>query len=384
MIISPLFDKSHPALLKITERRLLTDTRVENQTFHLTLDCKGISLPFKVGDSIGIFAENDPFLVAHLVEALGKKASEIVTCPRSHETMTLTEFLTRKANLARLTSSFLKLLYTHEVTQEKKERLSSLLAPENKSDLTFYLKQSDPLDLFKEYAGNHIPLQEICNLFGPLLPRFYSIASSPLTHPDEIHLTVALSSFTHAGEIRYGVASHFLCHLAIPHDTPIPAYIQKTPHFTLPEDNTAPIIMVGPGTGVAPFRAFLQERKARKASGKNWLFFGERHRAYNYLYEHDLEAFTENNFLKLDLAFSRDQQEKDYVWHAMLRNQKELWQWISQGAYFFVCGDAEKMAKDVERTLTEIIAAESQCSLTAAHDYIKAMRKSGRYLADVY
>ena len=192
-------------------------------------------LPFQPGDSLGIFAQNDPLLVTHLLEAMKAQGNEQIICPRSQEVLSVRDFLTRKANLSRVTSAFLKLFYAHNASEEKKEQLSFLLSRENHDTLLSYLKNSDPLDLFREYAEQKIPLQEICSQFGPLLPRFYSIASSPHLYPKQIDLTVALSSFTHAGALRYGVASHFLCHLAIPLDTPVPAYVQHAPHFSLPD-----------------------------------------------------------------------------------------------------------------------------------------------------
>ncbi len=221
-------------------------------------------------------------------------------------------------------------------------------------------------------------------MLAPLLPRFYSIASSPSVHPDEAHLTVSLSSYEYKGEIRYGVASQFLCHLATPHVTPIPCYVQPAAHFTIPSHSHADLIMVGPGTGVAPFRAFVQERLAQNATGNHWLFFGERHRATDFFYEEFWTALAQQQKLKLDLAFSRDQAEKIYVQHRMEENGLELWNWLDRGAYLYVCGDADPMAKQVEQTLLQIFETHGKLSSEESKLFLKTLRKEKRFLSDVY
>lgn len=377
-------DRLHPAPAVIKERYLLTKAGSTKHTFHVSLDLTQAPIQFKVGDSIGIYAQNDPHLVAHLIEALKAKGDEPVIDPRSGKPMTLWEFLSYKANLSRLTSSFLKLFYEHEKEHEKKNSLHRLLQTENKPLLSQYLSTHDPLDLFKEYQNVEAPLQDLCAQFGPLLPRFYSVASSRLSLKDEVHMTVALFTFTHQEEQRYGVGSHFLCHLAKPRETVVPIYVQAAHHFTLPVDDSAPIIMIGPGTGVAPFRAFMQERIAKGANGKNWLFFGERNRHSDYFYQSEWEQWASQDKLKIDLAFSRDQAEKIYVQHRMRENAKELWAWLEEGAYFYVCGDAHRMAKDVETMLQQIVQEQGRMSEEAAKAYVKALRTQKRYLADVY
>lgn len=381
---SSLIDRHHPAIATIKDRFLLTKTGSTKQTFHVSLDLSSAQVRFKVGESIGIFAQNDPLLVQHYIEALKKTGEESIIDPRSGKALSLRDFLTFKANLARSTSSFLKLFYTYEEEHDKKNYLHRILQQENKPHLIQYLAQHDPLDLFKEYQKVEAPLQEICSQFGPLLPRFYSVASSPSVYPNTVDLTVALFTFSHQGQQRYGVASHFLCHLAKLQETPVPIYVQQAPHFTLPEDGHISIIMVGPGTGVAPFRAFMQERVAQGAAGKNWLFFGERNRASDYFYEEEFEQFKTDQKLRLDLAFSRDQADKIYVQHKMQENAKDLWKWLEEGAHFYVCGDAHRMAKDVEHALLHIIQHQGNQSEEAAKAYLKAMRAQKRYLADVY
>lgn len=383
-ISPPTPNRLHPALVTIKERVRLTKPGSTKQTFHVVLDTSEASLSFKVGDSLGIYPQNDPVLVDHLILAMRAKGDEEIFDTRSKTHFVLREFLTRKANLSRLTSSFLKLFYEYEPSHDQKNKLHHLLQQDNKTLLTHYLSSHDPLDLCKEYQNNQAPLQELCNQFGPLLPRFYSIASSPLVHKQEIHLTVALFTFSHQGEQRYGVGSHFLCSLAVPEQTAIPAYVQPTPHFYLPEDDSAPIILIGPGTGIAPYRAFLQERSARRSMGKNWVFFGERNRATDYLYEEDLERWREEGKICLDLAFSRDQEEKLYVQHLMLKQSTKVWNWLQEDAYFYVCGDAHRMAKDVDHALHEIVKQEGRLNEESAKAYVKQLRASKRYLADIY
>ncbi|MEN9344368.1 MAG: hypothetical protein RLZZ453_1155 [Chlamydiota bacterium] len=382
--MSTKIDRLNPLRATLKERFRLTGPGSTKETFHLVLNTKGSSLEFKVGDAVGIYPKNDPLLVDHILDVLQAKGDEMIKDPRSSTEYTIREFLSSKANLARITSSFLKLFYQYETSGSRKETLKYLLDADNKPTLSAYLAEHDPLDLFKEYRGNAAPLQAVCNQFGPLLPRFYSIASSPLVYSGELHLTVALFTFSHQGEQRYGVASHFLCSLAELNTTPIPLYIQPNPHFTLPQDPSVPIILIGPGTGIAPFRAFIQERIYKGAKGKMWLFFGERHRATDYFYEKEWNTYSTQAPLKVDVAFSRDQQEKLYVQHLMLKQSATFWKWLEEGAIVYVCGDAEKMAKDVDAALHAIIVKEGGMPPEQAHAYVKQMRLDKRYLADVY
>jgi len=378
------YNKNRPFIATLKERMHLTKPGSTKETYHISLNLKDSDINFRTGDSIGVFGQNDPRLVSHLIEAMHATGSESVLDPKSGQTMSLWEFLSFKANLARLTSSFLKLIYEYETLHDKKNHLNHLLQQENRPLLSQYLSTHDPLDLLKEYQKTSLPLQEICNQFGPLLPRFYSIASSLKTLPEAVDLTVALFTFTHAEEKRFGVASHFLCHLAEVNKTPIPIYVQPAHQFTLPQDPTAPIIMIGPGTGIAPFRAFMQERRSLGAKGKNWLFFGERNKASDYFYEDFWTELVHDDFLRLDLAFSRDQAEKVYVQHKMLEQAADLWKWLREGAYIFVCGDAHRMAKDVDSTLQQIACEQGNFSEIEAKAYFKELKAQKRYLLDIY
>lgn len=355
----------------IKERYPLTKPGSTKETHHVILDLTNSAMTFKVGDSLGIYGDNDPGLVDRLISALKTTPETLIVHPRTGEQMPMKTFLSQKANISRLTSSFLKVI--------KQDDLLS-----NKTALDHYLATHDILDFLLEFGHLPFSLQELVGAFSPLLPRFYSVASSLITHPNEVHLTVAVSSYMHRDELRYGVASHFLSHLAEVGKTPIPCYVQATPHFTLPDDHAIHMIMVGPGTGVAPFRGFLQERIAKNAAGKHWLFFGERHRNYDFFYEDFWNELVQQDKLSLDLAFSRDQNDKIYVQHKLYEKGSQIWQWLEQGAYFYVCGEADPMAKDIEATLLRICQDFGGLTLQDAQSYIKQLRLQKRYLADVY
>lgn len=379
-----MIDKSNPFFSKICVRSRLTKEGSSKETYHISLDLTGSNLQFRPGDSIGIFAQNDPLLVSHLLEAMGAKGDESIIDPRSKAPMSIRSFLTHKANLSRLTSPFLKLFYELEEEHDKKNKLHKLLEQDNKPQLSHYLSNHDPLSLFKEYENVKAPLQTLCENFGPLLPRFYSIASSLACYPNQVHLTVAVFTFDRGGERRFGVASHFLCHLATLGDTPIPLYVQTGHAFALPTDSATPIIMIGPGTGVAPYRAFMQERVAQNTQGENWLFFGERNQATDFFYEEEWQKWVEQGKLRLDLAFSRDQVEKLYVQHRLEQRGAEIFSWIKKGAHLYICGDAHQMAKDVEETLCRIVEQHGGKSPVDAKNFLKQMRKERKLLLDVY
>ena len=339
---------------KIKERWEETKQGSTKSTFHVTLDITGSDLSYKVGDSVAIYAPNDPLLVYRILQALKIDPFTPV------QNTTISKFLELKANLSRVTSAAAKQFET---------------SPAPGMDL---------LDLAEQFGDRPFDLKQLIEAIPPLLPRFYSIASSQKQHPAEMHLLVALTSFQHGQEARYGVASHFLCHRAEIETTPITCYIQPSPHFTLPDNHHMPIIMVGPGTGVAPFRAFLQERMHHNAPGKNWLFFGERNQKSDFFYEEFWTSLADEKKLLLDLAFSRDTEKKLYVQHRIREKGAEVWKWLEEGARFYVCGDADPMAKDVELALLDTCVAHGGLSIDAARGYIRGLRREKRYLADVY
>ncbi len=363
--MAPPFHRTYPFPAKIKERKTLTQSGSTKSTYHLTLDITGSNLTYKVGDSVGIYASNDPTLVLRIITALKADPLAPVTHPRTGELFSLKNFLETEANLARVTTSLMQQFQAGSIPQEI---LSSL----------------DLLDVALQFGNSPFDLSKVISSLPPLLPRFYSIASSQELHPNEIHLLVSLTTFHHRDELRYGVASHLLCHRADLQTTTLPCYIQPTPHFTLPSSHDIPIIMVGPGTGVAPFRAFLQERLHRNAPGKNWLFFGERNQKTDFFYEDFWTSLVSQQKLCLDLAFSRDQPEKIYVQHKLLEKGADIWAWLQQGAFFYICGEADPMAKEVEAAFLQICTIYGSLSLEESKAFLKNLRRERRYLADVY
>ena len=369
--------RTSPFPAQIVERLPLTKTGSSKETYHLTLDISSSGMAFKVGDSLGVYGHNDPKLVNFILQELRATGDETVLDPKSQAPLSLRTYLLHRAHIGRSNTALLRLL-----SDEK--RFHELLQPDHEEALALFLQQHDPLDILRLRSTKELPLQEFCNQFSPLLPRFYSIASSLKHAPERVDLTVSLSSYEYRGEKRYGVASYFLCRLASERETPVPIYLQPTPHFTVPSDPTTPIIMIGPGTGVAPFRGFMQERLSTASSGKNWLFFGERNRSSDFFYEEFWLEHHRKGTLHLDLAFSRDQAEKIYVQHRLLERQKALWSWLQEGAVIYVCGEAEKMAKAVEESWIEIFQRQGGMSLENAKAHLRSLRKEKRYLTDVY
>lgn len=371
-----MHSRTNPFPARIKSRTLLNKKGSSKETFHIELSLAGTPIPFQVGDSVGIFPSNNPTLIRSILQSLKLKGTEEVFDSRSNSTLSIEQFLTHKANLSKCTSGFLKLLHQHGA-----KNIEPLLIPENKPKLTECLQTHDLGDLLHSFPGAHLSAQDLTSLL-PLMPRFYSIASSSHMFPDEIHLTVASLTYQAHGETRYGVGSHFLCQRATL-STPIPLYVQPSNGFTLP-DPSASIILIGPGTGIAPFRAFLQERLALQHPGRNWLFFGERNRETDFYYSDFFLELERLDRLRLDLAFSRDQEEKIYVQHRLWEQRASLFDWIQNGAYLYVCGDAEKMAKDVEITLLRIAKDQGPFNEEEAKSWLKALRQSRRYLTDLY
>jgi sulfite reductase (NADPH) flavoprotein alpha-component len=383
-LTKPVYNKQSPCLAKVKEKSLLTGPNSLKETYHISLDIKDTGLHFTPGDSLAIFPQNDPKLVLQALSFLGCPPEKNLVDPRSNIEMSALSYFSSKANLAKISSSLLKHLIELPICPEKKLQLSYLLEPENKPLLTDFIAQNDLIEVLSFLKHPPEFLDPLLAHLSPLLPRFYSISSSLKTHTDEVHLLVALASYTYKEETRYGVASHFLCNLATPGLTEVPLYVQPSKHFKLPENPDSNIIMIGPGTGVAPYRAFLQERIAEEATGKNWLFFGGRYQASDFLYGDLWTKWRQEGKLHLSTSFSRDQEQKEYVQHALLNQSKEIFRWLEGGAYFYVCGDAQNMAKDVEAALISLIQKEGSFSPEETKAYFKALKASKRYLTDVY
>lgn len=342
---------SLPFLSTIKERYCLNRDGSEKKTYHIVLDLEQSQIDYVVGDCLGVFPENDPHYVQKILNEAQLSGEEKIL-NRKKVLKSIRHFLLQEANIYRIPKAF---------------------------------KTGDSPFLHDHLIGKQIDPQTLSDSLSPLLPRFYSIASSMHSVGNEAHLTVALAPSLLPNMIPFGTCSHFLCDRAPLGLPAVPLFLQRSRHFSLgSETNDKPIIMIGPGTGVAPFRGFMQERIARQASSKNWLFFGERNQATDFYYQDFWEKLSQNGFLKLDCAFSRDQEIKVYVQHKMLENSALFWQWLEEGAYLYVCGDAAQMAKDVELTLHQIVQQEGHMDLAAAKSYIKNLKSLGRYQRDIY
>jgi sulfite reductase (NADPH) flavoprotein alpha-component len=374
------YSRANPFPARMRVNRRLSGPESEKETRHFELDLTGWGLSFEVGDSVGIYPTNDPELVDEIIRTLGFTGGEEVPRPKGGTT-TLREALLRDYSITQPTPKLLKAVAQRASAAPL---LSDLLEPERKQDLQTYLWGMEVIDFLIEHPSVRFTPEEFVGLLSKLQPRLYSVASSLKAYPDQVHLIVDVVRYESHGRLRKGVASTFLAERA--DDVPIPTFPSAAKHFHLPEDPDTPIIMVGPGTGVAPFRAYLQERKAIGAKGKNWLFFGAQREKCDFAYREDFESFLKEGILtRLDCAWSRDQARKIYVQHKMLENAAEIWKWIEQeGAHFFVCGDARRMAKDVDATLRQIVQEQGGKSLEQANEYVENLKREKRYKRDVY
>ncbi|GAB4193645.1 MAG: hypothetical protein Tsb0015_16460 [Simkaniaceae bacterium] len=373
------YSKNNPCCLRIKNRHPLSKTGSTKETFHVALDTVDSDISFKVGDAVAIFPKNPPQEVQAIIDLLHADSEDKILHPKTGTVYSFYQFLEQHVNLQKTRPSLLH----HALECQEIPFLRELLEKKNKEKLSNLLGRWNLIDWLKAISLPFTP-EELSKHLMPMMPRFYSIASSPKVHSDEIHLTVACFSYFHEGAQKRGIGSDFLCYRAEIGKTPIPCYIQSTSHFTLPSDASRDIIMIGPGTGVAPYKAFLEERIHLGAPGKNWLFFGERNKKYDFFYEEFFQNCVQKGKLQLDLAFSRDQENKIYVQHRMLEKGAELCRWLENGAYVYICGDARHMAKDVNAALLEIISLHKNLSEENAKDYIKNLRKEKRLLMDVY
>ena len=381
-----VYHKDHPFPARLKENRLLNNPGTAKETRHYAVDISGSGLTYKVGDSLGIYPTNRPAEVEEIIGRLGAGGDERVApaMPKLPAPVPLREALAARLTLAGPTRKFLEAVAARATAPAEKEKLAALLAPEAAEVCKLFLAEREFVDLLAEFPSAKFTPQEFVDHLRRMVPRLYSIASSPKIFPDEIHLTVGTLRYTTNHRERVGVCSTFLSDRVQLGSTPVPVFVFHS-HFGLPEDGARDIIMVGPGTGIAPFRAFLQEREATGARGRDWLFFGDQHRATDYLYEQDWAGWlAKGRLTRIDTAFSRDQPRKIYVQDRMRENAAELWKWIGADAYFYVCGDAKRMAGDVDQALHDIIAEQGGMTVAAAADYVKQMKKDRRYQRDVY
>ena len=366
--------REKPVEATFLSRRRLNKPGSQKETWHIEIDLAGTGLDYSVGDSIGIFPANDPGLADAVLAAIDAPPD----FPLGNRT--LREELVHAAALSPAPDMLFELI-SYLTGGERKQKAIRLAAGGDPDGDAATL---DVLAALRKFRGLRPDPEAFIEALDPLQPRLYSISSSPLANPGRVALTVDAVRYVVDKRMRLGVASTFLGSRIAPGDK-IRVYVQKAQHFALPRDPSAPIIMIGPGTGIAPFRAFLQERQESKAPGRNWLFFGHQHSNYDFLYEDELIAMRSAGLLtRLTLAWSRDAEEKVYVQHRMREVARDLWSWISDGAHLYVCGDALCMAKDVESVLLDIIAEQSACSRAEAAKFLGELRAADRYQTDVY
>lgn len=372
-----VYDKKNPFMAPILERVNLNGRGAEKSTLHVELSLEGSGLIYRPGDALGVLPNNRPDLVFALIELLGESPETSVRM--GDDEVNLREALTRHFEITTLTRPVVQ---KYAVLSEAKD-LQSLLADGRNADLQAWMAGRDLIDMLKAYPVKGLTAQALIDILRKLPPRLYSIASSLEAHPDEAHLTVSVVRYEQYGRERFGVCSNYLAD--VDEDAQVPVYVHENRNFKLPDDPQAPIIMIGPGTGVAPFRAFVEEREATGASGPNWLFFGDQHFTTDFLYQTEWQKFHKDGILtRLSVAFSRDQKHKIYVQHRMQEAAQELFRWIAEGAYVYVCGDANRMAPDVHAALIDIIAQQGGKSNEDAEAMVKQMIKEKRYQRDTY
>ncbi|MGQ9024358.1 assimilatory sulfite reductase (NADPH) flavoprotein subunit [Bacillus licheniformis] len=374
-----VYSRKNPFRAEVLENLNLNGRGSNKETRHLELSLEGSGLTYEPGDALGIFPENDPEFVDMLLKELKWDPNAAVAVDQG-ENLSLKEALTSYYEITVLTKKFIQ--QAAEIIEN--EKLRELAAPENADQLKAYIAGRDLIDFVRDFGPLAAAPQEFVSILRKIPPRLYSIASSFAANPDEVHLTIGAVRYNAHGRDRKGVCSVLCAERLQPGDT-LPVFIQPNKNFKLPENPETPIIMVGPGTGVAPFRSFMQEREETGASGKSWMFFGDQHFVTDFLYQTEWQKWLSEGVLtKMDVAFSRDTEEKVYVQHRMLEHSKELFEWLEEGAAFYVCGEKNNMAKDVQNALLEIIEKEGGKSREEAEAYLAEMKKQKRYQRDVY
>lgn len=371
------FGKQNPLRARLLVNRVLNTEGAGKETRQFVFDLKNTGLCYEAGDALGVWPTNCPELVADMLSALRLSASTSVSVKDVGD-VPIADALLHHQDITRITTDILGFIRERSGSQV----LSDLLQPERSQDLRQWLWGRQIVDLLQEFPIQ-VTAQEWIAALRRLQPRLYSISSSPKVQIDEVHITVSTVRYDHNGKPRRGVCSTFLAERA--DDIPVPIFVQKSAHFRPPSGRNAPMIMVGPGTGVAPFRGFLHERYARGDTGRNWLFFGEQHAASDFYYRDELQAMHKSGLLtQLSLAFSRDQEQKVYVQDRMREQGAQLWAWLQEGAYFYVCGDASCMAKGVDQALRDIVQQHGGMDAERAKAYVQQLGSEKRYVRDVY
>lgn len=373
------YSRKNPFPARLTSVRPLSGPGSGKETLHFEVSLADSGLRYEPGDSLGVFPVNARADVDEVLAAAGLEAGEPVEGLDGAPT-TLGEVLSRQATLREPSRQLVAAIFAKCPGASE---LEEFVDPEAKAALEDWINGREVIDLLLAYPAARFTAQELVKVLRKLQPRLYSVASSPKLHPEAVHLTVAIVRYELHGRRRHGVCSTFLADRASGGDVPV--FVHTAKHFRPPEDPALPVIMVGPGTGIAPFRAFLQEREATGAKGPSWLFFGDRNRASDFLYEDEINRWLGAGVLhRLDTAFSRDQAEKVYVQNRMRENAAELWKWLEAGGCFYVCGDASRMAKDVDEALHKVVEEAGGKSPDEAAAYVAELKKAKRYRKDVY
>ncbi|MFI8624535.1 assimilatory sulfite reductase (NADPH) flavoprotein subunit [Bacillus altitudinis] len=374
------YSRTNPFNAEVLENINLNGRGSNKETRHLELSLEGSGLVYEPGDSLGIYPTNDPALVDELIQTCGWNEEEAVTVHKNGDTLPLKEALTSHFEITVLTKPLLQKI----AALTKSESLHALLEEGNEEKLKEYIAGRDLVDAARDFGPFEGTAADFTSILRKIPARLYSIASSLKANDEEVHLTIGAVRYDAHGRERQGVCSILCAERLQPGDT-LPVYIQHNQNFKLPQDPDTPIIMVGPGTGIAPFRSFMQEREEMGANGKSWLFFGDQHFVTDFLYQTEWQKWLKDGVLtKMDVAFSRDTEEKVYVQHQMKKQSKELFEWLEQGAYVYICGDEKHMAHDVHNTLLSIIQEEGAMSKEKAESYLANLQQQKRYQRDVY
>lgn len=374
------YSRSNPFRAEVLENLNLNGRGSARETRHLELSLEGSNLQYEPGDSLGIYPQNHPRLVDELLTEMGWSGNELVPAGKGGAEQSVREALLSYYEITVLTKPLLE--QAAKLVDSK--AIGELLQPGREKELRAYIEGRDLLDLVREHGLKGVPASSFVSILRKIPPRLYSIASSPKAFADEVHLTVRAVRYEAHGRERYGVCSVHLAESAEPGAT-LPVFVQHNPNFKLPEDPYTPIIMIGPGTGVAPFRAFLGEREELGVEGKSWLFYGDQHFSTDFLYQTEWQRWLKDGVLtRMDVAFSRDTDRKVYVQHRMLEKSKELYAWLQEGAVVYVCGDEKSMAHDVHAALGTILEQEGALSPEDATAYLIRMQQEKRYQRDVY
>lgn len=368
------YDRKHPFTAKLLDKIKLSGKGSQKETFHYEISLEGSGITYEPGDAIGIFPKNSIKLVNEFLLASKLKGNSILEL--EGKTITLEEALQTQFEISAITPDLLSKFNEIAKNNDLTEILSEPI------QLKTFITENDLVDLFTKFPIA-ITETDLIKILRKLQPRLYSISSSNLEFPEEVHLTVATVRYKNSRE-KEGTCSTFLSDRILPNDS-LQIFIERNPEFKLPSDPNANIIMVGPGTGIAPYRAFLQERSARSDQGKNWLFFGDRNFSTDFLYQTELQAYLKKGTLsQLNVAFSRDSDKKIYVQHKLEKHAAQIYTWLNQGAFFYVCGDMKSMWKDVHNTLLNIVRKEGKLSDEQAENFIRDLKKQRRYQVDVY